>query len=99
MSGPSLHFPTNWISLDNRLPQASSTLVRMHMSRPRIDKNVPIPKRFPFELMEVGDSFALPAGVKRPAASVAAMRYGRKHGMRFTVRQMPDKSFRCWRVA
>ena len=98
MSGPFLHFPTRWISRDNRLPQANSTLVRMHMSRPRIDKNVPIPKRFPFESMEVGDSFALPADAKRTAMSVAAMRYGRKHGMKFTIRQLADKTFRCWRI-
>ena len=63
-----------------------------------IDKNFKIPAKFPFKVMQVGDSFAVPPNVKRPAVNVAAMRFGRKHGMKFTVRQMPDKSFRCWRI-
>jgi hypothetical protein len=63
-----------------------------------IDKNFKIPAKFPFKDMQVGDSFAVPPNVKRPAVNVAAMRFGRKHGMKFTVRQMPDKSFRCWRI-
>jgi hypothetical protein len=63
-----------------------------------IDKNIKIPAKFPFKDMQVGDSFAVPPDVKRPAVNVAAMRFGRKHGMKFTVRQMPDKSFRCWRI-
>jgi hypothetical protein len=40
----------------------------------------------------------VPPDVKRPAVTVAAMRYGRQHGMRFTVRQVADKTFRCWRI-
>lgn len=64
----------------------------------KIEKNIPIPVKFPFAGMQVGDSFAVPPDVKRPAVTVAAMRYGRKHGMRFTVRQVADKNFRCWRV-
>jgi hypothetical protein len=63
-----------------------------------IDKNFKIPVKYPFAKMKVGDSFAVPPDVKRPAVTVAAMRFGRKHDMRFTVRQMPDKSFRCWRI-
>lgn len=68
------------------------------MSHIRVDKDVPIPKRYPFEQMEVGDSFAVPEGINRTRVSVAAMRYGREHKMKFTVRQMPDRSLRCWRV-
>ena len=64
----------------------------------KIDKNIKLPSKFPFKDMKVGDSFAVPPDVKRPAVTVAAMRFGRKHGMRFTVRQMPNKSFRCWRI-
>lgn len=69
------------------------------MSKLPIDKNVPLPRRFPFADMQVGDSFAVPPDVKRPAVTVAAMRYGRKHGMKFTIRLTPDRSLRCWRVA
>ena len=69
------------------------------MSHPPIDKGIPLPKRYPFDQMEVGDSFAVPEGINRTRVSVAAMRYGRDHGMKFTVRQMPDRSLRCWRIA
>lgn len=67
----------------------------------KVDKHVPIPTKFPFAKMKVGDSFAVPSNVKRPAVTVAAMRYGRKHDMKFTVRQTDAKgaAFRCWRIA
>jgi len=68
------------------------------MTMPPIDKNVPLPARFPFEQMEVGDSFAVPPSVHRTTVGIAALRYGRKHGMKFTVRQVADKTFRCWRI-
>ena len=64
----------------------------------KVDKHIPIPAKFPFKDMQVGDSFAVPPDVKRPAVTVAAMRFGRKHGMKFTVRQVADKTFRCWRI-
>lgn len=64
-----------------------------------IEKGVPLPKRFPFADMEVGDSFAIPAETRRSAVNVAAKRFGVKHGMKFTVRLMPDRSLRCWRIA
>jgi hypothetical protein len=66
------------------------------MNQPPIDKGVPIPNRFPFDQMEVGDSFVITT--KRQTASVAARRYGDKHGMKFITRQMPDGTFRCWRT-
>ena len=61
-----------------------------------IDKNVPLPARFPFEQMEVGDSFVITT--KRQTASVAARRYGDKHGRKFITRKMPDGTIRCWRT-
>ena len=64
----------------------------------KIDKKIPIPTKFPFAKMKTGDSFAVPPDVKRPAVTVAAMRFGRKNGMKFTVRQVADKTFRCWRI-
>lgn len=64
----------------------------------KIDKQFSIPVKYPFAGMQVGDSFAVPPDVKRPAVTVAAMRFGRKHGMKFTVRQVADKTFRCWRI-
>jgi hypothetical protein len=66
------------------------------MTMPLIDKGVPIPNRFPFDKMEVGDSFVITT--KRQTASVAARRYGDKHRMKFVTRQMPDGTIRCWRT-
>lgn len=68
------------------------------MSKLPIDKGVPLPRRFPFADMQVGDSFAVPPDVKRPAVTVAAMRYGRKHGIKFTIRLTADRTLRCWRL-
>lgn len=65
----------------------------------KVEKGVPLPAKYPFAGMQVGDSFAVPLGIKRQAVSVAAHRYGKAHGMKFTVRLMPDRTFRCWRVA
>jgi hypothetical protein len=64
----------------------------------KVESSIPLPAKFPFGEMKVNDSFAVPAGVKRTAIAVAATRYGKKHGGKFTVRQMPDKTLRCWRI-
>lgn len=64
----------------------------------KVEKNVPLPSKWPFKDMQVGDSFAVPEGVGRTTVSIAAMRYGRKHGGKFTVRMVADRSLRCWRV-
>jgi hypothetical protein len=68
------------------------------MTMPPIDKGVPIPNRFPFAQMQVGDSFVMPTTVSRSILSVYARRYGDKHNMKFTTRQMPDGAIRCWRT-
>lgn len=64
----------------------------------KVEKNIPVPSKYPFHLMEVGDSFAIPETTKRVTAHVAASRYGRANNMQFIVRIMPDRSYRCWRV-
>lgn len=63
-----------------------------------IDKGIPLPTKYPFAEMNVGDSFVVPAKVNRSAVNVAAMRFGRKHGMKFTVRLTKDGTLRCWRI-
>ena len=63
-----------------------------------VEKNVPIPARYPFDKMEVGDSFALPPSAARNSVTVSAGRYGNKHNMKFIVRIMPDRTLRCWRT-
>jgi hypothetical protein len=65
----------------------------------KIDKNIPVPQKFPFGQMEVNDSFEIPKEVNRQTVSTAAARYSRKTGKKFITRVMPDKTFRCWRVS
>lgn len=64
----------------------------------QVEPNIPIPKRYPFAQMKPGDSFVIPNEIARNTVSVAAMRYGRAHGCRFTTRTMPDGTIRCWRI-
>lgn len=64
----------------------------------KVDKDVPLPRKYPFDKMAVGDSFAVPPDIRRETVSVAAMRYGRKHKMKFSVRMVADRSYRCWRM-
>jgi hypothetical protein len=63
----------------------------------KIDKDVPLIGKYPFENMQVGDSFLLPETIKRTSVAVAAMRYGRNNNKKFTVRKTKD-GFRCWRT-
>lgn len=63
-----------------------------------VEKNIPVPVKYPFADMQVGDSFGVLPHIKRHTVTVNALRYGRKHGMKFTVRLMPDRTLRCWRV-
>jgi hypothetical protein len=65
--------------------------------KPSVEKNIPIPKRWPFDEMKVGDSFLIPADVKRVTFSVAAKRWANKHGAKFTTRKTPE-GYRCWRT-
>jgi len=68
------------------------------MNQPLIEKNIPIPVRYPFAQMQVGDSFAIPPNVNRTTVASSALKYGRQHGMKFVVRMVADRSYRCWRV-
>lgn len=64
----------------------------------QVEKNVPLPKKYPFDEMEVGDSFELLDTMKRNTVNIAARRYGDKTGKKFVVRTK-DKKLRCWRLA
>lgn len=63
----------------------------------QIESGIPLPTKFPFAQMQVGDSFLIPPDTQRTAVDAAARRYGNKRGMKFTVRSTPH-GFRCWRV-
>jgi hypothetical protein len=65
----------------------------------KIDKNIPVPQRFPFAQMEINDSFEIPKEVHRQTVSTSANRYAQKTGKKFITRVMPDKTIRCWRVS
>jgi hypothetical protein len=62
-----------------------------------IDKGIPLPGKYPFDKMEVGDSFLVPAHIPRTTATAAATRYGKSLGMKFSFRITPE-GLRCWRV-
>ncbi len=64
----------------------------------KIEQNIPVPKKYPFAQMQVGDSFVIAENIKRTTVSVAAIRYGKANGMKFTTRKMPDGVYRCWRT-
>jgi hypothetical protein len=64
----------------------------------KVEKNVPIPTRYPFDKMDVGDSFIVSPEIARSTVTVAAGRYGEKHNMKFTVRKYKDGAYRCWRI-
>lgn len=70
--------------------------------------------RYPFGEMEVGDMFEFPRNLgtisnetKRPTSkdkaigrvSASACAYGRKHGLKFTVRAIDANTAGCWRIA
>ena len=63
-----------------------------------VQKNIPIPSKFPFPEIQVGDSFEIPSGVNRSTVAISASRYGKKNGMKFITRKMPDGSIRVWRT-
>lgn len=64
-----------------------------------VERGIPVPTRYPFAEMAVGDSFLVPAHVKRSAVSVSALRYGKANGgKRFTVRKTQEGALRCWRI-
>lgn len=68
------------------------------MSQFKIEKGIPLPEKtkYPFEDMEVGDSFFDDTSSEakiRGAAGLAS-----QHGHKFKVTKTPD-GYRCWRIA
>jgi hypothetical protein len=71
----------------------------------KIDKGMPIPppphKKYPFDLMEVGDSFFVPAGedIERTHNNLrcSALAFGLRRQQRFTTRR-EDGGVRVWRT-
>jgi hypothetical protein len=68
------------------------------MTEIKVESGIPVKKKYPFEEMKVNDSFAIPTNIQRTTVAVAAKRYGDKHKMKFIVRIMEDRTYRCWRI-
>lgn len=66
-----------------------------------IEKNVELNTRkvvYPFQDMEVGDSFSFPVNLYHKVAS-AASGYGRRNNMKFSMRSFKDEGVgRIWRT-
>ncbi len=67
-----------------------------------ISPNIPIPdkkvrSKYPFDLLQVGDSFEFNADDIKLISS-AASAFGKAHNKRFLVRTTEDGKARCWRV-
>ncbi len=70
-----------------------------------VETNIPCPAprlrmKFPFDKMAVGASFALEKGPQAESARIAAIAYGKRHGMKFEGHVVEDSNlFRIWRVS
>ncbi len=72
------------------------------MSKYKIEKGIPIrPKpysKYPFEQMEVGDSFKIPREEALALRKIAHY-LGKKYGFKLSIRKVAKDDFRVWRVA
>lgn len=67
-----------------------------------IEKNIEMPQRtpklkYPFDIMEVGDSFQFPKEIKRTVES-SARYFFKKTGKKFLVKSVGEDVMRVWRV-
>ena len=63
----------------------------------KIESGIPMPAKFPFAEMKVGDSFLVPEGTSKNVVGVYARRHAIKTGTKFTIRKTPE-GYRCWRI-
>jgi hypothetical protein len=65
----------------------------------KIDTGVPLPGsvKYPFDKLDVGDSFVVGIS-KRSSVSSAATNYGKRTGTKFVVRKIEDDKLRVWRT-
>lgn len=55
-------------------------------------------RRYPFDMLEVGQAFAIPKLCNRQSLASCASKYGTKHGKRFVIRKI-DGGPCCIRVS
>ena len=70
-----------------------------HEVIPMPDARAGGPRLYPWDTMDIGDSFAFPRGAKITSVGGQASSAGKKYGRKFAVRTMPDGTYRCWRTA
>jgi hypothetical protein len=73
------------------------------MSEYKVDKRVPLPNsvkrnQYPFGEMEVGHSFMFDPAEYLKVASAGSY-YGKRNNKKFSIRNLRDGTYRCWRVA
>lgn len=74
------------------------------MSEFKIEKGIPVPShrgapsKYPWEQMEVGDSFFVPAEDTTKNFGSLARTSGKRMGAKFTSRKL-DGGWRVWRIA
>lgn len=64
--------------------------------------DIPLPlkrgaRAYPFDTMEVGQSFLFPAQVSRKGAMTTASLAGKRFNRKFATRTLPDGRVGCWR--
>lgn len=71
----------------------------------KIDKNVPLPtagrpRIYPWDQLEVGDSFAFKAETRHQMERIrsAGYHFGKTRGMKFAFRRESECQYRCWRI-
>ncbi len=81
--------------------------VEKNVEVPQILRDQERPRKYPFNEMDVGDSFFIPSGTHAaeningkttPRVSSAAHNYGKIHGQKFTIRKQPCGGYRVWRI-
>lgn len=72
-------------------------VIEKGISTPVINSGRGHPK-YPFAVMEIGDSFAL-SREQVVLVRVSASQHSKRHGKRFTVTTDAKGDYRCWRIA
>ncbi len=77
------------------------------MSDYDIEEGIDIPmvtrrkSKYPWANMEIGHTFFVPDASKKQTITSSAYRFGKQHGMKFTVREVNEEGvagIRVWRV-
>jgi len=62
-----------------------------------IEKNIPMPSKYPFSDMEIGDSFC-DSITNRYKISYYIAKESKKSGSKFSIRTISETEYRVWRI-